>query len=275
MIANNNNVSNLSIYDTSAWVEFRGVPKSLGQNKTTHFAKIIDDAGKLHNCYVKLLNLQTPSLIGESIGWLLAKANSIPCSQFACVVFVPIKELEKHIQLPDWATQLEAYPAWCTEIVNGKSLAQMHRWEYLLYRKSCFKSKDVSSIAAMDYWTDNRDRNTGNVIRNSNGKYIAIDHETLLHDLLWLAIGIKFEERSLLSSAKLELSKADAIQFNLDVAIAGKQHEEGYKSALVAIEEILSKIYGSNAPALITSIKNYIEPRSKSGWLSKELGVIV
>ena len=43
----------VSIYDSSAWLEFRGTPKTTGHNKTTHFAKIMDDIGKLHKATSK------------------------------------------------------------------------------------------------------------------------------------------------------------------------------------------------------------------------------
>ena len=281
----NNNISstplvkniNINIYDSSAWLEFRGSPKVKGVNTTTHFAKITDEVGKLHSCYVKLLNMNTPSLLGEAIGWLLANSNNVPCVQFACIVLVPITKLEKHITLPEWVKGYDTYPAWCTEIVNGKSLAQLHKWEYFLYKKKCIKSKDVSAMAAMDYWTDNKDRNSGNVIRTSSGKYIAIDHETLLHDLLWLPLGIKFEEKNLFNFARQELSTIELQQFHLDVAVAGNQHEAGYKSSSEAISEILFKIYGDqqNTKELNNKIQSFIEPRSKLGWLSNELGVIV
>ena len=63
----------VSILDSSAWREFRGEPSSSGVNETAHLAKIADSTGKLRDCFVKLLPLNYPSLLGEAIGWLLAR----------------------------------------------------------------------------------------------------------------------------------------------------------------------------------------------------------
>lgn len=265
----------VKIYGTPSWYEFRGVPKSRGINTSTHLAKIADETGKLHDCYVKLLDINSPSLLGEAIGWILADSNLVPCAQFACIVLVPTEALAKFMALPEWAKNLETCPAWCTEIVNGKSLAQLHKWEYWLYRKSCLKSKDVSAIAAMDCWADNKDRNSGNVMRTNTGRYIAIDHETLLHDLLWVPYGRTFVEQSLMGFAKQELSISELNQFCIDMAVAGNQHEQGYKLAFDAINEITINIYDLAENELLPMIHNFIEPRSKAGWLSNKLGVIV
>lgn len=82
-------------------------------------------------------------------------------------------------------------PAWCSEVVAGKAVRQIHKMAFFLERakKTCLLSGDVRKIAAFDKWADLRDRNFGNVIRSSNGGYVAIDHESLLHDLLWLPTG--------------------------------------------------------------------------------------
>lgn len=269
-------IKQVEIFDSSAWVEFRGIPKNLGLNKTTHFAKIQDRTGKLHSCYVKLLHLGTPSLLCEALGWIIAGSSGVPCTSFACIVLIPVNELKKNMQLPDWTNGFDFYPAWCTSIVDGKSLAQLHKWEYWIYSKKIFKNQDVSQIAAMDIWVNNQDRNTGNVIKSKSGSYIAIDHEAILHDLLWTPTGYAFQERSLLNVAKTQLAQAELNNFYIEIGLAGKLHEDGYKLAKNSIQDIIFKILGqANADAINLPIDEFLKERSIQGWLSDKLGVIV
>lgn len=275
------NINEIHIYDQNAWVEFRETPKNLGHNKTIHFAIIKDKTDKLHRCYVKLMDVNTPALLCEALGWIIASSSNVPCSSFACIVMVPIDELKKSVALPDWTNGYSFYPAWCTEIVDGKSLSQIHKWEYWLYRKthsskSPLKSLDVTQIAAMDIWINNQDRNVGNVIKSKQGKFVAIDHEAILHELLWVPTNKIFEERSLVFLAKSHLSSQELDNFFLGVGYAGNSHEEVYKLAKNSIKDITVKICGQeNADYLYPKINSFLEVRSVAGWLSSKLGVIV
>lgn len=262
------------ILDSSAWREFRGLPTGMGANPTTHLAKIADVKGKLHDCYVKLLDPATPALLCESIGWTLAQASEVPTAQFSAIAFVPLDELRKSVHLPDWTNGHAYCPAWCSEIVAGKSVRQVHKWSFWLARKNCLKSKDVRSIAALDVWADNRDRNYGNVIRSSAGGYIAIDHETLLHDLLWLPVGIAYARRSLHDEAKLHLSENDLKQFNVEMATASKKHWAGLTQIEVPLKNLIDKMYPRDAPILGETVFNYLCQRAQTGWLANQIGVI-
>src|ERR1035437_3671629 len=211
------------ILDSLAWREFRGPSGGSGVNPTTHLAKIADPNGRLHDCYVKLLNSATPALLCESMGWVLAKASEVPVVAFSAIVFVPLDELRKYMSLPSWTNSGTHCPAWCTELVAGKSVRQVHKWTFWLARKNCLKSKNVRAIAALDVWADNRDRNFGNVIRSTAGEYIAIDHESLLHDLLWVPTGTSYARRSLVDEAKQHLSAEDFKRFNVEMAVASEK----------------------------------------------------
>jgi len=190
----------VSILDASAWREFRGKPANAGLNETTHLAKIADASGKLHDCFVKLLPMGGPALLCEALGWLLARKSDVSCQAFGAIVLVPVDELRKCAPLPSKFDAMALCPAWCSEIVAGKSVRQIHKMFYFIARKNCLR-KDARKIAAFDQWSDLRDRNFGNVIQSRKGGYIAIDHESLLHDLLWVVTGCGFEERSLMVEA--------------------------------------------------------------------------
>lgn len=262
------------ILDASAWREYRGKPANSGANETTHLAKIADQSGKLHDCFVKLLLPNGPALLCEAMGWLLARTSDVPCPAFAAIVMVPVEELRKHGPLPPKFDGMALCPAWCSEVVAGKSVRQVHKMLFFIARGNCLRSKDARKIAAFDYWSDLRDRNFGNVIRSANGGYVAIDHETLLHDLLWLPCGIKFEERSLFVEARKNLSTADFQRFQMDMAGAANGHSQALDDAREDLRDIIAKILSIDPAPATESIMAALGRRSGPGWMSDELKVI-
>jgi hypothetical protein len=264
----------VQILNSSAWREFRGVPSSAGINPTTHLASVADATGKLHSCYVKLLRPNTPALLCEAIGWALANPAGVPVTSFGAVVLVPLDKLRSCMSLPQWTDGQSVCAAWCTEVVAGKSVRQVHKWAFWLARKKCLHSKDVRFIAAFDIWTDNRDRNFGNVVRSPAGGYVAIDHETLLHDLLWIPSGTSYERRSLLDEAKQNLSPDELKQFNVELAGASSKHGAGLAVVQGPLNAFINRLYPQAAPALSQTIIGYLSLRSQAGWLANEIGVI-
>ncbi|QJE02499.1 hypothetical protein HH212_22810 [Massilia forsythiae] len=264
----------LEILGPSAWREYRGKPTSSGINETTHLAKIGDAQGRLRDCFVKLLPPQTPALLCEAIGWLLARAAAVPCPDFAAIVLVPVDALRQHGPLPSEYDKASLAPAWCSEIVAGNSVRQVHKMKFFLARSACLRSKDARKIAAFDQWSDLRDRNFGNVIHSSKGGYVAIDHETLLHDLLWLRCGMSWEERSLLENARSALAGADFQRFQLDMAAAAASHGAALVDAEADIEETLSRLFPAQGPELFSEITALLRERSAPGWMADNLKVI-
>lgn len=263
------------ILGPSAWREFRGKPANAGINETTHLARIADESGGLHDCFVKLLPLDSPALLCEAIGWLLAKMSDVSVPAFGAIVLVPVPELNKCSLLPSRFNGMDLCPAWCSEIVAGKTVRQMHRLTFLLHRGACLRSKDARKIAAFDQWGDLRDRNFGNVIQSNKGGYVAIDHESLLHDLLWAPTGRGFEKRSLLVEARSALSALEFQRFQVDMANAAKGHAQALNDARADLADIIAKIIPAHAPAATQAIVQTLDQRAQSGWLSNILGVIV
>ena len=261
------------ILNASAWREYRGKPSSSGINETTHLAKIADQSGQLHNCFVKLMAPGSPALLCEAIGWILASASGVTCPQFAGIVLIPIDELRKHVALPAHFNGMTLCPAWFSEVVAGKAVLQIHKMKFFLARKTCLRSKDVRKIAAFDQWSDLRDRNFGNVIQSSKGGYVAIDHETLLHDLLWLSVAV-WEERSLLEEARSALPSSEFKRFQIDMATASTAHSPALDSSKKAVENIIQKLLPRHAQDLSSAVIDLLEKRSAAEWLPNKLGVI-
>lgn len=262
------------ILDASAWREFRGKPANSGINATTHMAKIADATGKLRDCFVKLLPTDTPALLCEAIGWLLARKSDLSYPAFGAIILVPVEELRKCSPLPPEFDGMALCPAWCSEVVSGKTVKQIHSMAFYVARKNCLRSKDARKIAAFDQWSDLRDRNFGNVIAAAKGGYVAIDHETLLHDLLWIPAGRNYKEWSLLIEARTYLDAATIKKFLVDMANAAKGHAKALQDAKADLADIVAKLAPGNATALTLSIEQALDVRSQPYWLSNKLGVI-
>lgn len=273
-MASHGHIMNVNILDASAWREFRGKPTSAGINETTHLAKIADTTGRLHDCFVKLMKPGTPALLCEALGWVLAKSAGVQCPDFAAIVMVPVPELRRHVVLPQEFDRALIAPAWCSEVVSGKAVKQIHKMAFAIARGNCLRSKDARKIGAFDQWADLRDRNFGNVIQSSKGGYIAIDHETLLHDLLWLSCGIRWEEHSLLEHARRALKPLEFQRFQLDMVEAARGHEKALADVQTSMGEAVVKLYPQHAAALTNAIADELRNRSAPGWMADKLKVI-
>jgi hypothetical protein len=197
------------ILPSSAWVEFRGEPKFKTLNEgALHFALIKGPDGKERKCAVKLIDLTSrPGLLCEGLGWLLAQGSGVNVPSFAAVLRVPLAELAHSMTLPAFVSGYSEYLAWCVEIVDGKAVSQVHKWIFWLARLQSLYAKNTPVIAAFDLWADNQDRNYGNVIRSKDGQYVAIDHETLLHEVLWCKYtNMRFTLNSLLEEAECQFA---------------------------------------------------------------------
>jgi hypothetical protein len=268
------------ILPSSCWVEFRSaaIIKTLNE-AALHFAIVRGADGKERKCAVKLIDMQTsPGLLCEGLGWLIAQAAGVNVSSFAGVLMVPIAELGSSMALPNFVHGHSEYPAWCVEVVAGTDLSQVHKWIFWVARIKCLLAKNTAVIAAFDYWTDNQDRNYGNVIRSKSGQYIAIDHESLLHEAIWRKyFGIQFTLNSLLREATLHLPPSRLHEFKFNMALAANIHEAALHQLKAAASQFVHAIIPDAAFAsrIWSEIDAFLAPRAANGWLANELGVIV
>ena len=279
LLNNKNYFMSIDILPSTAWRGFRGKPSRNGLNPTTHLAIVADQNGAERRCFLKFIDVErSPGLLCEGLGWLLASSAGVRVPEFAAIVMVPIVELSRSVDLPSWLSSYTEYPAWCVQVVDGKSVAEIHKWFFWFRRNQCLKSNDAPVVAAFDIWTNNQDRNYGNVIRSKQGGYVAIDHEVLLHELIWKNIyGLEYKERSLLKEAMCRLASKDCHEFKCSAALAADQHN----AALVHSWQDVSRYFHDIVPnaasqsSVLTEIYNYLNDRSMQGWMSNELGVIV
>jgi hypothetical protein len=133
-------------------------------------------------------------------------------------------------------------------------------------------SKDARNMASFDAWSDHQDRNAGNMIRRPDGTYASIDHETVLHSILWVQNGTTLKPRSILSSAQKEMATAEYNKFLQDVIGASHEHAGMLSASKSDIEGAIKLLIPALAPSLCVQVTDMLEARSQSGWLAAQFG---
>ena len=234
------------VLDASAWREYRGQPGKATAN-STHIAVVANDAGVERLCFVKLApKLDKPTLLCEALGWVLGGHAGLRRADFAAIIFVDKAKLAKSQELTFEcsAFQGDFIPAWCSEAIPGKSVLSSAKspskpgMQFISEHKSFLNSADARKFAAFDQWTGLRDRNMGNVIRHKAGGYASIDHETLLHDVLW---GVSdFNHHCLVKHAERALDAKRVKAFKAEMTRAAAGHFEALVSARVELKALLN-----------------------------------
>ena len=184
-------------------------------------------------------------------------------------------KLKQHVSLPDEFANLQVCPAWCCELVAGKSVRQINTWDFFYNVDALFRSEHAYKIAAFDQWTDLRDRNFGNVIRSDGGRFTAIDHETLLHDVVWVPSGIVWEKRCLTEEAKTRLKNDDFKRFQVSMSDESARHATALDDVAFAVDQTIHMLSPQGlVPHLKQTIFAMLEQRSHPGWMSQQLKVI-
>lgn len=265
--------------DASAWREFRGQPGKATAN-STHIAVVADDAGVERICFVKLTpKLDKPTLLCEALGWVLAGHAGLRRADFAAIILVDKARLAKsqELTLECSAFQGDFIPAWCSEAIPGNSIMASAKspskpgMQFMSEHKSFLNSADARKFAAFDKWTGLRDRNMGNVIRHKAGGYASIDHESLLHDILW---GVSyFNYNCLVKHAEKALDAKRAKAFKADMTRAASGHSGALAIARAELNALLNLLL-PDAAAEHAAAMDFLSARSQSGWLAAELGVL-
>lgn len=266
------------VLDSSAWREYRGQPGKTTHN-SNHVAVIADQAGVLRRCFVKLAPDPTlPTLLCEALGWVLAGHAGLRRADFAAIVLIDKERLAKSQELQQacLAAPGDMIPAWCSSAIPGQTVnanlktQQKPGAQFHIDYKTFLNAADSRKIAAFDFWTGLQDRNMGNVIRHASGGYASIDHETLLHDILWGHS--PFQPHNLTAWAARDLEPKKFKSFKTDMAKAAAGHAD----ALAKAESTLNALLGALLPHVSkrADAMGFLSQRSQRGWLAKEIGVL-
>lgn len=267
------------VLDASAWREYRDQPGKASKN-STHIAVVADDADVERLCFVKLApNLDKPTLLCEALGWVLAGHAGLRRAEFGAIIFVDKARLAKSQQLTAECAAFdgEFIPAWCSEAIPGNSVLSRAKslskpgMQFVIDHKTFLNSIDARKFAAFDQWTGLRDRNMGNVIRHKAGGYASIDHETMLHDILW--VSSDFNHHCLVKQAERALDSKRTKVFKADMTRAAAGHAGAIASAQGELKALLNLLL-PGAAADHAAAMDFIAARSQRGWLASELGVL-
>ena len=267
----------IPILPSTAWREFRGEVSKKGLNQTTHQAMIEDATGKWHRCYVKGCPDGWLSPLTEAIGWLIAEALDLPRPEFAALVMVPLDKLRQHMPMDQhWLNRPEML-AFCASAVEGKSPSHPWQWMAKLRTKQIYKHAEVARIAAFDYWVDNQDRNTGNLLVKSDGVCVPIDNEFILYSLLWQPYNpFSIGKKSLLAESALLLTETNQRTFKVEMANQSRRHESAMNMVSPRLKDAISALIPDKTVAhqMWNDVQKYLFDRAHPDWLSTELGVI-
>ena len=265
--------------DASAWREYRGQPGKATAN-STHIALVADESGVERICFVKLApKLDKPTLLCEALGWVLAGHSGLRRADFGAIILVDKSRLARSQPLTVECTAFlgEYIPAWCSEAIPGNSVLSHAKspskpgMQFITEHKTFLNSNDARKFAAFDQWTGLRDRNMGNVIRHKAGGYASIDHETMLHDILW--VSSNFNVNCLVKHAEKALDSKRAKAFKADMTRAAAGHVGALASAKGELEALLNLLL-PGAAADHASAMDFLAARSQRGWLAGQLGVL-
>lgn len=268
----------IQILPATAWREFRGEPAQKGLNKTTHLAMIEDPSGKLHRCYVKGCPPDWATPLTEALGWLLAEALNLPRPEFAALVIVPLDKLRQSMAMDQHWLNYSEMLSFCASAVDGKTASQGWQWLAHLRTKRLYKRPEIARISAFDQWTDNQDRNTGNLIVKPDGHHVPIDNEFILYSLLWAPkMRFNIDHRSLLAEGEHRLSNSEYARFKIEIAREGKLHNAAFSSVEPKLQQVISLLISDSTVAntMWASIQQFLARRAHPDWLSTQLGVIV
>lgn len=267
------------VLDASAWREYRGQPGKATAN-SNHIAVVADDAGVERICFVKLApKLDRPALLCEALGWVLAGHSGVRRSEFGAIILVDKVRLAESQPLTAECAAFNGnlIPAWCSEAIPGNSVLSHAKSpskpgiHFVTEHKAFLNSDDARKFAAFDQWTGLRDRNMGNVIRHKAGGYASIDHETMLHDILW--VSSDFNHNCLVKHAEKVLDSKRAKAFKADMTRAAAGHVGALASAQAELNALLNLLL-PGADAEHAAAMSFLASRSQRGWLASELGVL-
>jgi hypothetical protein len=111
----------------------------------------------------------------------------------------------------------------------------------------------------------------GNVIRHKSGGYASIDHETLLHDILW--VSSDYNHNCLVMQAEKALDPKRAKAFKAEMTRAAGGHSGALANAQAEVNALLNLLL-PGAAAEHAAATAFLTARSQRGWLASELGVL-
>lgn len=176
------------------------------------FKARIQVSGESRRCFIKPLPdkikrsngtiTDNQEIISEALGYALAKSCGLPVPDNAGVIvlpreYIPAPALELADKLTPAFQRQESFVSWFSEDMRQPNMVQHHLtgttagdFKVRLIRRisrHLAGHEQSPAIASFDEWTQNSDRNAGNLLQGPDGKLILIDHGRLFIGPGWRA----------------------------------------------------------------------------------------
>jgi hypothetical protein len=135
------------------------------------------------DAYAKVIDVTTQQgvimCLNEISGWLLARAGGLPVAESAFLAYIRTDELPAFAYGTLPAEQAGGVRLFfCTQAISRAQATGLVRTEALIAEQTQWPH--MHGTLALDEYTGNSDRHTGNMVRKSAGEFVLIDHGRLL-----------------------------------------------------------------------------------------------
>lgn len=173
---------------------FRGKIK-LGEESLRCYIKPLPDHYELPGGHLR----ENREILNEALGYTVAKHAGHPVAEHAGIIMLNLEQIpdrtRQHLQKITPRSQPQSdYLAWFSQDMQQPSLLKridVSAPEPLRNRQlrhlaaKLAKHPDTPGIVTLDEWTENSDRNLGNLLERPDGMLSLIDHGWLFRSPLW------------------------------------------------------------------------------------------
>jgi hypothetical protein len=153
------------------------------------------------------VSLTNNSVIGEALGYTLAKASGLAVADTAGVIIlrsyqIPENVLRKLLSQPSGSAPPAEYVAWFSEDMKHPALlaeCPSDAPELMQIRNrsrvaaDLADNKAIPAVVSFDEWTENNDRHLGNLLGGPSGGLILIDHGRLFRTPSWTPASLNLD----------------------------------------------------------------------------------
>lgn len=277
----------VTVVTESAYKRYHGRPDSHGWNTSTHFATIDFGDGNPQTAFIKLMVLEDrwPQLGNETIGYSLASAASIPCPERATIL-LGSAEFFKGVMGSDYPEDAPAsgpIGAWCTSLQPHLNDAAWISGDEDLAILGMLRTKAGAQITAFDLWLANADRNRGNLLRLSGGRWAVIDHEMIFMtrtatgdwrkgSILNIPVDAHLWRCACTYRTSRRINGKDFDRLTSSMIEQGDGHRPALLDAQQQLTQLLSSIY---SVASAKNVLDFLQSRSEFRWMRTAVSKLI
>ncbi|SEQ90522.1 hypothetical protein SAMN04244573_02492 [Azotobacter beijerinckii] len=264
---------------------FRG-KISVGEASLRCYIKPMPDTVKLGKQVV-----ENREVLSEALGYTLAKAANYAVPDAAGIIMLKREQIPEsvleHLNAITPGGLQQDYLAWFSQDMQHPSLLKRHIDDAPDFLKDLQLKRlavrlaahpETPAIVTFDEWTENSDRNLGNLLESADGKLTLIDHGRLFRLPIWQAATLSTSGLPLSNvirelvdactphwSNKTPTKAARAMAYN---SLAGTWRKDGQAAARQVLEEFLDS-------SDVTHVIAFLESRLEPAHYNKVVGLLI